>query len=190
MTEARHSGTILPLPPASWVPHNTETFTKEFFVTLRDELDATDRQILMALQHDVKTPYQDIAERLSISTGTVHNRIKRLTQLGVLGDARAEIHIDKLGYSLFAFIGISLKEASKMEAVQKRLAAIPEVLESYFTTGEFSLIVKLVVRQTSELYHILTEKIQRIPDIQSTYTYVVLETLMRRDLNLTRVDKT
>ncbi len=77
-----------------------------------------------------------------------------------------------------------------MEAVQKRLAAIPEVLESYFTTGEFSLIVKLVVRQTSELYHILTEKIQRIPDIQSTYTYVVLETLMRRDLNLTRVDKT
>jgi hypothetical protein len=52
------------LPPASRLLHNTKTFTKEFFVTLRDELDASDRQILMALQQDVKTPYQDFAERL------------------------------------------------------------------------------------------------------------------------------
>ncbi len=153
------------------------------------ELDNIDRHILMALQNDVKTPYHEIAERLSVSAGTIHNRIKRLGQLGILGSARAEIHIEKIGYQLSAFIGISLKDAAKLEQVQRKLAAIPEVLESYFTTGEFSLMVKIVVRQTAELYQILTERIQRIPDIQSTYTYVILETLMRRDLNLTRVDR-
>lgn len=157
-------------------------------MTLKNELDKTDRRILMALQHDVKASYSSIAERLKISTGTVHNRIKRLTELGILGEAKADIHIEKLGYQLYAFIGISLREASKVELVQKRLAAIPEVLESYFTTGEFSLMVKLVVRQTSELYEILTEKIQKIPDIQSTYTYVVLDTLLKRELNLTKLE--
>ena len=154
------------------------------------EIDALDRKILVALQKDARMPYQQIAERLRISTGTVHNRIKKLTEQGVLGEPKADIRMEALGYRLHAFIGVSLKEASKTETVQRKLGAIPQVLESYFTTGEFSLICKLVVRETVELYEILTERIQKIPEIQSTYTYVVLETLLHRELSLDKIDKT
>ncbi len=151
-------------------------------------IDSTDRKILIALQEDAKMSYQDIAERLRISVGTVHNRIKKMQQNGLLGEAKTPIAVEKLGYGLYAFIGVSLKEASKMEAVQKKLAAIPQLLESYYTTGEFSLMCKLVVRETSELYMILTERIQKIAEIQSTYTYVVLETLLHRELSLDKIE--
>ncbi len=153
-----------------------------------EEVDSIDRKILVALQKDAKMSYQEIAERLRISVGTVHNRIKKMQQSGLLGEARAPIAVEKLGYGLYAFIGVSLKEASKMEAVQKKLAAIPQLLESYYTTGEFSLMCKLVVRETSELYMILTERIQKIAEIQSTYTYVVLETLLHRELSLDKIE--
>jgi Lrp/AsnC family transcriptional regulator for asnA, asnC and gidA len=152
------------------------------------EIDSVDRKILVALQKDARMSYQAIAERLRISTGTVHNRIKKLTEQGVLGEPKANIQIEALGHRLHAFIGVTLKEASKMETVQRKLTAIPQVLESYYTTGEFSLICKLVVRETSELYAILTERIQRIAEIQSTYTYVVLETLLHRELSLDKIE--
>ena len=152
------------------------------------DVDSLDRKILVALQKDARMPYQDIAERLRISLGTVHNRIKKMQASGVLSEPQTQIAFDKLGYGLYAFIGVSLKEASKIETVQKKLAAIPQVLESYYTTGEFSLMCKLVVRETSELYRILTERIQRIAEIQSTYTYVILETLLQRDLSLDKIE--
>jgi Lrp/AsnC family transcriptional regulator for asnA, asnC and gidA len=155
---------------------------------MSEDIDKVDRRILIALQKDAKMSYQEIAERLRISVGTVHNRIKKMQQSGLLGEPRTPIAMEKLGFGLSAFIGVSLKEASKMESVQKKLAAIPQVLESYYTTGEFSLMCKLVVRETSELYMILTERIQKIAEIQSTYTYVVLETLLHRELSLDKID--
>ncbi|MGE0172178.1 MAG: Lrp/AsnC family transcriptional regulator [Oligoflexales bacterium] len=150
-------------------------------------IDSLDHKILIALQKDASLSYQEIAERLRTSTATVHNRIKRLSKEGVLSLPKANVAVEKLGYNLFAFIGVSLKEASKMDLVSRKLLAIPEILEIYFTTGEFSLMCKLVARETSELYDILVKKIQNIGDIQSTYTYVVLESLLQRDLSLDKV---
>ena len=146
------------------------------------EIDDLDRRILAELQRDARMPFQEIARKLMVSGGTVHVRVGKLREQGVVKSFRVVLDADRLGYEVCAFVGINLHKARDHKRVTKRLLEMPEVLEAHYTTGTFSLFVKVMAQSTRGLHDFLVDRLQPIPEIQSTETLVSLRTLLDRDV--------
>jgi Lrp/AsnC family transcriptional regulator for asnA, asnC and gidA len=130
------------------------------------EIDNTDIQILAELMKDAKTPYTEIAEKINVSGGTVHVRMK------------------KLGYDITAFLGIYLQKSSLYEPVSEELSKIPEILSLHYTTGAYSIFARIICKNTSHLLDVLHNKIQRVNGIERTETFITLEEKLNRPLQL------
>ena len=146
------------------------------------EIDEIDRQILRRLQADARTPYLEIARDLRVAGGTIHARVQRLKEEGVIRGARLDLDPAKLGYEVAAFVGVKLVRARDCAAVQAALEEVPEVVEIHYTTGVYSLLVKVLARSMPDLHRLLSEKLQAREEIRSTETFVVLDTSIQRDL--------
>lgn len=153
------------------------------------ELDKLDRQILSLLMADAKMPYTDIAKRLYVSGGTVHVRMKKLEDMGIVKGARLEVDEAKLGYDITSFIGIFLEKSGLYNQVINHIKNIPEVVSAYYTTGNYSIFVKVICKDTRDLRILLSEKIQAIPGIQRTETLISLEESIDRPITLVREDE-
>ena len=148
------------------------------------ELDHLDRQILSILMEDAKIPYTDIARQLDVSGGTVHVRMKKLEDLGIVKGARLEVDEAKLGYDIISFIGIFLEKSSLYQEVISQINEIPEVVNAYYTTGNYSIFTKIICKDTDDLRKLLSEKIQAISGIQRTETFIALEERIDRPITL------
>ena len=148
------------------------------------EMDALDRQILSALMHNAKLPYTEIAKRLYVSGGTIHVRMKKLEDAGVVKGYNLDIDYGKIGFDITAFLGIYLDKSSLYDEVAKELAKIPEVVEAYYTTGIYSIFIRLVCRDTKHLRDVLHDKIQHIGGIQRTETFIALQESLNRPLEI------
>ncbi len=148
------------------------------------ELDYLDRQILSILMADAKIPYTDIAKQLNVSGGTVHVRMKKLEETGIVKGARLEVDEAKLGYDIISFIGIFLEKSSLYQSVISQLSEIPEVVNAYYTTGNYSIFAKIICKDTDDLRKLLSEKIQAISGIQRTETFISLEERIDRPITL------
>lgn len=149
------------------------------------DIDKLDRQILMILMKDAKTPYTDIAKQLFVSGGTIHVRMKKLEQMGIVQGSNLVIDYAKLGYDVSAFLGIYLDKSSLYEAVAKQLAGIPEVVSAHYTTGAYSIFAKIICKDTRHLRIVLHDKIQQINGIQRTETFISLEESINRPVQIT-----
>lgn len=147
-------------------------------------LDQTDVKILGYLMEDAKMPYTDIAKALFISSGTVHVRIKKLEEMGVIKSSNLHINQNTMGYDITAFLGIYLSKSSKYNIVAKELEKITEVIELNYTTGMYSMFVKVVCKDTKHLRDLLHDKIQQIEDITRTETFIILEESINRPIQL------
>jgi Lrp/AsnC family transcriptional regulator for asnA, asnC and gidA len=154
-------------------------------MTETPEIDHLDRQILAKLIEDGKAPYTDIAKQLFVSSGTIHVRMKKMEVLGIVKGARLTIDYHKLGYDITAFLGIYLDKSSLYDEVAENLKQIPEVVEANYTTGLYSLFAKIVCKDTNHLRVVLHDKIQKIPGIQRTETFISLEQSINRPVNFT-----
>ena len=148
------------------------------------EIDDIDKQILALLMEDAKTPYTDIAKRIHVSGGTVHVRMKKLTDHGIVQGANLVIDYERLGYDIVAFLGIYLNKSSLYEKVISGLQDIPEIVSAHYTTGVYSIFAKLVCRDTNHLRDILHDKIQNIAGIQRTETFISLQESINRPVNI------
>lgn len=148
------------------------------------EIDDVDRAILRALQADARTPFLEIARALGVSGGTIHLRVGRMKEAGLLRGTQVALDHEKLGYGVSAFVGIILSKAGASVETQQRLQAIPEIVEVHYTTGTYGLLAKVVVRTIPDLYAFLSEKLQAIEEIQSTETFVILHTSVERGVSL------
>lgn len=151
---------------------------------MKYELDDLDKKILRFLQIDSRKPFLEIARDLSVSGGTVHSRVNRLRQEGVIRGSKIVVDYEALGYSVLAFVGIKLTEAGSFKNIQDRLEAIPEIIEVHYTTGSYSLFAKIAAQSINSLYELLSVKLQGLKEIQSTETFVILNTSVSRDLIL------
>ena len=106
------------------------------------DIDKLDRQILSVLMKDAKTPYTDIAKQLFVSGGTIHVRMKKLEQLGIVQGANLVVDYSKLGYDISAFLGIYLDKSSMYDQVAEALHAIPEIVGAHYTTGLYNIFAK------------------------------------------------
>ena len=137
-------------------------------------IDKLDREIMGILIKDAKIPYTDIAKRLIVSPGTIHVRMKRLERLGIVRGATLIIDPAKIGYDMTAFVGIYLIKGSVYKDVIKEISKIPEIIEAYFTTGEYSIFAKVVCKNTEHLREVINDRLQPVTGISRTETIISL----------------
>lgn len=148
------------------------------------DLDPLDYKILEILVRDSNLPYTEIGQRLDVSGGTVHVRMKKMEALGLVKGAQLLIDYSKIGWDITAFLGIYLDKSSLYEDVAKQLEMIPEVVNIHYTTGIYSIFAKIICRDTQHLREVLHDKIQRVAGIQRTETFISLEESLIRNTPL------
>lgn len=149
------------------------------------ELDELDKQILSILMHNSKTPYTDIAKKLFVSGGTIHVRMNKMIEMGIVQGYNLNINYSKLGYDICAFLGIYLDKSSLYDQVARELEKIPEIVSVHYTTGLYSIFAKIICRDTIHLREVLHDKIQKIAGIQRTETFISLEESIDRPVAIT-----
>ena len=147
-------------------------------------LDQLDLQILAKLSEDGKTAYTDLAKQLFVSSGTIHVRMKKMEELGVVKGSSLVLDYQRLGFEVTAFLGIFLDKSSDFDRVAEQLALVPEVVSAHYTTGGYALLCQLVCKDTTHLRVVLQEKIQKINGIQRTETFLSLEERISRPVNI------
>lgn len=148
------------------------------------DIDDLDRKILAILMRNAKKPYTDIAKQLFVSGGTIHVRMKKLEDAGVVKGYNLSVDHSKLGYDICAFLGIYLDKSSLYDDAAERLKDIPEVVSLHYTTGLYNIFAKILCRDTNHLRDVLHDKIQKIPGIQRTETFISLEEGVDRPISL------
>lgn len=148
------------------------------------EIDNVDIRILSELMKDAKTPYTEIAERIFVSGGTVHVRMKKMEKMGIVQGATLNLDYNKLGYDITAFLGIYLEKSSLYDKVASELEKIPEILTIHYTTGAYSIFARITCRDTNHLREVLHDKIQKVGGISRTETFISLEEKLNRNVQL------
>ncbi len=140
----------------------------------RVKLDETDHQILNMLIENTRTPFTDIAKKLLISAGTVHVRVKKMEEMGIIIGSSLSLDYKKLGYTFIAYVGIYLKKTSQTQFVINRIKEIPNVTVASITTGKYNIFCKLRARNTDHAKEVIF-KIDDIEGVQRTETMISLE---------------
>ena len=148
------------------------------------EIDDIDRKILSVLMHNAKLPYTEVAKEVHVSGGTVHVRMKKMEEMGIIKGFQLVIDPVKLGYDITAYLGIYLEKSSYYEEVIKALRDIPEMVSAHYTTGNYSIFARIICRDTKHLLEILHNKVQKISGIQRTETFISLEENINRPLGM------
>ena len=139
------------------------------------QIDNIDRGILSELMINAKVPYTEIAKKLIVSAGTIHVRMKKMEEAGIVKNSRLHINYELLGFDMTAFLGIYLEKGSTYTDVIQQLNLIPEIVEAHYTTGVYSIFAKIRCKNTKHMRQILNEEIQSIKGIQRTETTISLE---------------
>jgi Lrp/AsnC family transcriptional regulator for asnA, asnC and gidA len=148
------------------------------------KIDNVDLKILEILMQDAKKPYTEVAKKAFVSGGTVHVRMSKMEEAGIVEKTTLKVNYAKLGYDITAFIGIFLQKSALYEQVMTALKDIPEVVSIHYTTGNYSMFVKIHCKDTNHLKLVLHDKIQQIEGIERTETMISLEESLDRNLNL------
>ena len=145
-------------------------------------IDGIDKIILKELISNARTPINKIALKASISGAAVHQRIKKLEASGVISGSHIKLNTKVLGYKTIAFIGIFLDKAMNNLIAVDKLNKISEVLECHYTTGNWSVFIKILCKDNEHLMSLLNKKIQKIPGISRTETFISLDQQIFRQI--------
>jgi Lrp/AsnC family transcriptional regulator for asnA, asnC and gidA len=147
-------------------------------------IDKLDLQILQSLITNADISYADLGKQLFVSGGTIHVRMKKLEELGIVGGKSLKINIKQLGYDVIAFIGIFLEKSSLYDVVAKELKKIPEIVRVNYTTGNYSMFAEVVCKDIEQLRVVLHDKLQSIKGIERTETLISLEESFNRPIKV------
>ena len=153
-------------------------------MNLNLEIDNVDLKILSLLMEDANMAYTEIAKRVYVSGGTVHVRMKKMQELGIVTGAQLRVDYSKLGYDIIAFLGIYLEKSSMYHEVAALLEQIPEIVSIHYTTGIYSIFAKIICKDTKHLRNVLHDKIQNVSGISRTETFIALEESVDRAVKL------
>ena len=148
------------------------------------ELDGIDKEILRALMKDARMPILQLSSKVGISSTAIHQRIKKLESAGVIAGSQFVLDTKVLGYSTVAFVGIYLDKAANNTSAVRELNKIPEVLECHYTTGNWSILIKIICKDNEHLMQLLNKRIQVIDGVSRTETFISLDQQIVRQLEL------
>ena len=150
------------------------------------EIDNVDLKILALLTEDAKIPYTEIAKKVYVSGGTVHVRMRKMEEMGIVKGTTLSMDYSKLGIDVTAFMGIYLERSSLYDKVTEKLKEIPEIVKMHYTTGNYSIFIKIHCRDTRHLREVLHDKIQKVDGIEITETFISLEESLNRHIHFTK----
>lgn len=139
------------------------------------ELDETDRAILRILQADARTPFSEVARQIDMSSATVHDRVGRMEEAGVIEGYHAEIDSKAVGYGVSAFVGLRVEQGREEDALD-RLRDIEGVREIHLTTGEWDVMLRVVAENTDRLRDLMFEQIAEMDGFSRSQTMIILGT--------------
>ena len=148
------------------------------------KLDGIDKTILNFLMKDAKKPILEIAKNIGITGAAVHQRLRKLEKSGLIEGSKMMLDARLLGYKTMAFVGVYLDKAVSNPQAVKQLSEIPEVIECHFTTGNWSIFLKILCRDNEHLMHVLNKNIQAIDGVSRTETFISLNQQIDRQIKI------
>ena len=147
-------------------------------------LDKLDLQIIQHMMLDAEVSYADLGKQLFVSGGTIHVRIKKLEELGIVQGKKLAVDMKVLGYDVIAFIGIYLEKSSLYDSVAEALQKIPQIVRLNYTTGNYSMFAEIVCKDIQQLRFVLHDELQKIKGIERTETFISLEESFARNVKI------
>lgn len=147
-------------------------------------IDGLDKVILNALMTNARKSINEIAKTAGISGAAVHQRLKKLEKTNLISGSQLVINPKVLGYKTMAFIGIYLDKAIRNPEAVKQLEKIPEVIECHYTTGNWSILIKILCEDNQHLMNVLNHKIQTIEGVSRTETFISLNQQIKRQIQI------
>jgi Lrp/AsnC family transcriptional regulator for asnA, asnC and gidA len=147
-------------------------------------LDKLDLQIIQHMVNDAQISYAELGKKLFVSGGTIHVRIKKLQEAGIVKGMRLKADLKSLGYDVIAFIGIYLKESSLYDTVARELQKIQEIVRLNYTTGNYSMFAEIICKDITQLRFVLHDQLQKIKGIERTETFISLEESFNRHVKV------
>ena len=154
---------------------------------LHHHLDALDKKILRLIAEDARIPFLEVARACNVSGAAIHQRVQKLTSLGVLKGSQFIIDPEKIGYETCAYVALYLKEPEKQDAVIEALKRVPEVVECHTTTGGMDLFIKLYARNNHHMMQIIHDKLQPL-GLSRSETIISFSMLIDRQLPVSEME--
>lgn len=145
------------------------------------QLDSLDKKILKLIAEDARIPFLEVARACNVSGAAIHQRIQKLTSIGVIKGSQFIIDPEKIGYETCAYVGLYLKNPETFDKVVNELKEIPEVVECHYTTGGYDLFIKLYARNNHHLLNIIHDKLQPL-GLARSETIVAFNAVIDRQL--------
>lgn len=151
-----------------------------------EKIDKLDRHILEIITHNARIPFRDVAEQCGVSRAAIHQRVQRMMECNIITGSSFNVNPRILGYAASAYIGVKLEKGSMYKNVIPEFEKIPEVKECHFTTGPYTLLVKIYARDNEHLMDLLNNHIQEIDGVVATETMISLSQSVKREVPIVR----
>lgn len=145
------------------------------------QLDALDKKILKMIANDARVPFLEVARACNVSGAAIHQRVQKLTAIGVLKGSQFIVDPESVGFETCAYIGLYLKDPSSFEDVTEALKRIPEVVECHYTTGQYDMFIKIYARNNHHLLSVIHDKLQTL-GLARTETLISFNEAIKRQL--------
>jgi len=147
-----------------------------------EKIDKLDRQIMAIIAKNARIPFKDVAEACGVSRAAIHQRVQRLIDTNVIIGSGYNINPKVLGFNTCTYIGVKLERGSMYKDVVPLLEQIPEITEIHYTTGPYTMLIKMYARDNEHLMELVNSKIQEIEGVTETETLISLRTSLKREI--------
>lgn len=147
-----------------------------------EKIDKLDKQILEIISANARIPFKDVAAECGVSRAAIHQRVQRLIDMKVIIGSGYHVNPGSLGYNTCTFVGIKLERGSMYKRVSEALKEIPEIVECHFTTGPYTMLIKLYARDNAHLMTLLNDRLQEIDGVVSTETLISLRQSIKKEV--------
>ena len=147
-----------------------------------EKIDNLDKKILKIIMRNARIPSKDVALECNVSRAAIHQRIQRMIDMNVITGSGYNVNPKTLGYATCTYIGVTLEKGAMYRDVVPELEKIEEVVECHFTTGPYTMLIKLYASDNEHLMELLNDRIQNIHGVTSTETLISLEQSLKREI--------
>lgn len=150
----------------------------------RQLLDKLDKRILKLISEDARIPFLEVARDCGVSGAAIHQRIQKLTSMGIIKGSQFIIDPEKIGFETCAFVGLNLKHPESFDTVVEKLKEIPEVVECHYTTGDYDLFIKIYATNNHHLLTIIHDKLQPL-GLSRSESIISFHSAINRQMTIT-----
>ena len=147
-----------------------------------EKIDSLDKKILGLISANARLPFKDVATECGVSRAAIHQRVQRLIDMGVIVGSGFHVNPVSLGYNTCTYVGITMERGSMYKKVVAEFEKIPEIVECHFTTGPYTMLIKLYARDNAHLMELLNDCLQEIPGVIATETLISLRQSIRKEV--------